>query len=186
MPRARVASTQERACDALSAHAAEKRLEAFFGTRGWQVQGFQRELWRAWQAGDSGLLLAPTGSGKTLAVFGGALIEALRAPLPTPRLRWLWITPLRALAADTREALGSASKGVGLDLRIELRTGDSGSGARARARRGDCDVLITTPESLALLLSYADTADVLAGLSAVVVDEWHELLGSKRGVLLEL
>lgn len=186
MPRAKAASAPGREREALPIHAAEARLEAFFATRGWQVQSFQRELWRAWQAGESGLLLAPTGSGKTLAVFGGALIEALRQPLPKPRLRWLWITPLRALAADTREALASTSAGLGLDLRIELRTGDSGSGARARARRGDCDVLITTPESLALLLSYADTAEVLAGLSAVVVDEWHELLGSKRGVLLEL
>lgn len=186
MPRARSPATRPPACEALTTRAAESRLEAFFARRGWQVQGFQRELWRAWQAGESGLLLAPTGSGKTLAVFGGALMEALQHALPKPRLRWLWITPLRALAADTREALCNASEGVGLDLRIELRTGDSGSAARARARRGDCDALITTPESLALLLSHADTAAVLAGLSAVVVDEWHELLGNKRGVLLEL
>lgn len=186
MARARLQTRADSAREALSPRAAEARMEAHFAQRGWQVQGFQRELWRAWQEGESGLLLAPTGTGKTLAVFGGALIEALQNPLPKPRLRWLWITPLRALAADTREALSAASNGVGLDLRIELRTGDSGSAARARARRGDCDVLITTPESLALLLSYADTAEVLAWLSAVVVDEWHELLGSKRGVLLEL
>jgi ATP-dependent Lhr-like helicase len=165
---------------------AEDRLNSLFVARGWQVQGFQRALWQHWQDGESGLLLAPTGSGKTLAVWGGALLEALRDPQRKPRLRWLWITPLRALAADTREGLESAASGVGLDLRIELRTGDSSTAARARARRGDCDALITTPESLALLLSYADTADVLAGLSAVVVDEWHELLGAKRGVLLEL
>ncbi|MCG6117861.1 MAG: ligase-associated DNA damage response DEXH box helicase [Aquimonas sp.] len=161
-------------------------LRLFFTTRGWTLQPFQQELWQSWQAGHSGLLLAPTGSGKTLAVWGGALLEALANPLPKPRLRWLWITPLRALAADTRGALLSAAEGVGLDLRIELRTGDSSTAARNRARRGDCDALITTPESLALLLSYADTAEVLAGLSAVVVDEWHELLGSKRGVQLEL
>jgi ATP-dependent Lhr-like helicase len=171
---------------ALDAATATARLESFFASRGWQVQGFQRELWAAWRRGESGLLLAPTGSGKTLAVFGGALIDALQDPTPKPRLRWLWITPLRALASDTRAGLQAASDAVGANLRIELRTGDSSSSARARARRGDCDVLITTPESLALLLSYADTAEVLSALSAVVVDEWHELLGSKRGVLLEL
>jgi len=171
---------------ALGPRAARQRLAAFFAGRGWQVQSFQRQLWKLWAAGDSGLLLAPTGSGKTLAVWGGALLEALQNPLPKPRLRWLWITPLRALAADTREGLQAAADGVGAALRIELRTGDSNSSARARARRGDCDLLITTPESLALLLSYPDTAEVLAGLSAVVVDEWHELLASKRGVLLEL
>jgi ATP-dependent helicase Lhr and Lhr-like helicase len=186
MRRAIGAARETGAPTALDPAAAIARLEAFFAARSWQVLGFQREIWAAWQRGDSGLLLAPTGSGKTLAVFGGALIEALQQPLPKPRLRWLWITPLRALAADTRQALQAASDAVGANLRIELRTGDSSSGARARARRGDCDVLITTPESLALLLSYADTAEVLSLLSAVVVDEWHELLGSKRGVLLEL
>jgi ATP-dependent helicase Lhr and Lhr-like helicase len=163
-------------------------LEAWFAARGWQVQDFQREVWAAWAAGCSGLLHAPTGSGKTLAVWGAALLHASAQPRRrhSPRLRLLWITPLRALAADTLANLQAPLAALGLPWEIGLRTGDSGSRERRLARQGKLDALVTTPESLALLLTYADTAPLLAGLDGVIVDEWHELLGSKRGVLLEL
>lgn len=165
------------------------QLEAWFAEQGWAPLAFQRRTWRHYLAGRSGLLHAPTGSGKTLAVWGGPLLAAAgHAPRPrgTPRLRHLWITPLRALAADTVQALQAPLPAMGLDWRVGLRTGDASARDKRIARRGEVDVLVTTPESLALLLSHADTAPVLAGLEGVVVDEWHEFLGTKRGVLLEL
>ncbi|MBD9369998.1 ligase-associated DNA damage response DEXH box helicase [Xanthomonas sp. XNM01] len=178
--------------------AARAELGDWFATQGWTPLRFQREVWRRYLAGESGLLHTPTGSGKTLAVYGGPLIEALAtravaAPAPSRRrrrdsrpLRLLWITPLRALAADTVRALRAPAEALGLDWQVGHRTGDASARDKRLAREGGLDALVTTPESLALLLSYPDTAPRLAGLDAVVVDEWHELLGNKRGVLLQL
>lgn len=145
---------------------------------------FQRTAWSAWERGESGLVIAPTGVGKTLAVLGGGLIDAQLNP--ARGLRMLWITPLRALAGDTQRQASEAVAGVGLGWRVLRRTGDSASGERARVARGAVELLITTPESLALMLSHADHAERLALLDTVVVDEWHELLGNKRGTLLAL
>lgn len=105
---------------------------------------------------------------------------------PERDLKVLWITPLRALASDTLRALREPAEGLGLDWRVGLRTGDASARDKRLARDGQLDALVTTPESLALLLSYPDTAPRLAALRCVVVDEWHELLGTKRGVLLQL
>ena len=170
-------------------------LRAWFDAQGWSPAPFQREAWTRYLAGESGLLVTPTGSGKTLAAFGGPLLQALREP-PTPaprrgqprppRLRVLWITPLRALAADTTRALRVPIEALGLDWTVAMRTGDASSRDRRLARQGQAEVLVITPESLALQLSYADSAPQFAGLRAVIVDEWHELLGNKRGVLLQL
>jgi ATP-dependent helicase Lhr and Lhr-like helicase len=165
---------------------AHARLLAWFAARGHTPLPHQRAVWEAYLAGDSGLLHTPTGSGKTLAVFGGPLIEALRAADRGGAPRVLWITPLRALASDTARALQAAIAGVGLPWTVVQRTGDASARDRRLARAGKPEVVVTTPESLALLLSYAGTQAALAALRAVVVDEWHELLGSKRGVLLEL
>ena len=101
-------------------------------------------------------------------------------------LQVLWVTPLRALASDTARALRAPIEGLGLDWQVGLRSGDASSRERRLAREGRIDVLVTTPESLALLLSYPDTLPRMRQLRCVVVDEWHELLGSKRGVLLQL
>ncbi|TYT26423.1 ligase-associated DNA damage response DEXH box helicase [Luteimonas viscosa] len=279
-------------------------LAAWFATQGWKPAPFQREAWRRWRRGESGLLVTPTGSGKTLAALGGPLLDALaeaakaqaareaaqaktararstraskvqaasalkkqtaiasriptasastaqksrqpesRAadapkaqPDPTPRLsptvipsearnpgasgkqisrfarndkraarndgtaarndkraavasvgrtRLLWITPLRALASDTARALREPIAALGLDWTVAMRTGDATARDKRLARQGRADALVITPESLALLLSYPDTAAQLSGLRAIVVDEWHELLGNKRGVLLQL
>ena len=168
----------------------------WFESRGWRAAPFQREAWRRYLAGESGLLVTPTGSGKTLAAAGGPLLEALRlgdTPAPrraaahaAPRLRLLWITPLRALANDTVRALGEPIEALGVPWTVAMRTGDAGARDRRLARRGLADVLVTTPESLALALSYPDAGGILSGVCAVVVDEWHELLGNKRGVLLQL
>ena len=168
----------------------------WFESRGWRPAAFQREAWRRYLAGESGLLVTPTGSGKTLAAAGGPLLEALRlgdAPAPRrtpaaapPRLRLLWITPLRALANDTVRALQEPIDALGVPWTVAMRTGDAGARDRRLARRGLADALVTTPESLALALSYPDSGAILSGVRAVVVDEWHELLGNKRGVLLQL
>ena len=172
-----------------------QRWRAWFAQRGWRPLPFQREVWRRYLAGESGLLHTPTGSGKTLAAFGGPLLEALaEAPSPSPGkrraplrpLRVLWVTPLRALATDTARALREPCQALGLDWQVGLRTGDASARDKRLAREGRLDALVTTPESLALLLSYADSAARLHSLRAVIVDEWHELLGNKRGVLLQL
>jgi len=170
-----------------------RRLESWFGERGWSSLPFQRRMWRHYLEGASGLLHTPTGSGKTLAMFGGPLLQALLDPLPAPArrtamrpLQVLWVTPLRALASDTTRALRAPLEALGLDWQVGLRSGDASSRDRRLAREGRLDVLVTTPESLALLLSYPDTLERMRRLRCVVVDEWHELLGSKRGVLLQL
>ncbi len=179
------------------------RLRAWFERRGWKPLPFQQAVWRHYLAGESGLLHTPTGSGKTLAMFGGPLLQGLMdlrtngrlttngRELPggrkrVPVLRVLWITPLRALATDTARALREPLAELGLDWQVGLRTGDASARDKRLAREGRVDVLVTTPESLALLLSYPDTATHLRALRCVVVDEWHELLGNKRGVLLQL
>ncbi len=160
------------------------RIEEWFAARDWPVFDFQRRAWAAYAEGKSGLIHAPTGSGKTLAAWGGPLLESLQDP--PGALAYLWITPLRALAVDTSANLNRAVAGLGLDWEVGLRTGDTSAARRARLHKSPPPALVTTPESLALMLSYADSARRLGRVRAVVVDEWHELLGSKRGVLLEL
>lgn len=174
----------------------DAELTAWFTAQGWKAAPFQREAWKRYLQGESGLLVTPTGSGKTLAAFGGPLLEALRlgdaAPVrkrgeaQSPRTRILWVTPLRALANDTVRALREPIDALGIPWTVAMRTGDASARDKRLARQGQADVLVITPESLALLLSYPETAPQLAGLRAVIVDEWHELLDNKRGVLLQL
>ena len=174
--------------------AAESALNQWFAARGWRPAPFQREVWTHWREGRSGLLVTPTGSGKTLAAVGGLLLQGLQdqargvepPPRGAPRLRLLWVTPLRALATDTTQALQTPVEALGLGWTVAKRTGDASSRDRRLARQGGAELLVITPESLALLLSYPDTAQQFAGLRGVIVDEWHELLGNKRGVLLQL
>jgi ATP-dependent helicase Lhr and Lhr-like helicase len=151
--------------------------------RGWKAFAFQREVWRAMAAGRSGLLHATTGSGKTLAVWLGALqaLGADEAPLTV-----LWVTPMRALSHDTLLALQEAAGALAPHWTLAARTGDTTSGERAAQQRRWPTALVTTPESLSLMLSRADAPDMLKRVRLVVVDEWHELLGSKRGVQLQL
>ncbi len=180
-----------------SLRAARARLVAWFDARGWAPSAFQRTAWRHGLAGESGLIVTPTGSGKTLAAFGGALIEALAAPAPTAptrrdkgprpaRIKVLWVTPLRALANDTVRALREPLEALDLAWTVAMRTGDASARDRRLARTGQTEVLVITPESLSLMLSYPETAELLGGLRWIVVDEWHELMGNKRGVLLQL
>ena len=170
--------------------------ERWFKSRGWSAFQFQRDVWDAYRAGESGLIHAATGTGKTLAAWWGPLLD-LEPPTAnrrrssssrsqSPPLTVLWITPLRALVADTLEALTAPLTDLALPWTIEARTGDTSSAQRARQSRRLPTTLVTTPESLSMLLSRPDSATGLATLRAVIVDEWHELMGSKRGVLVEL
>ncbi len=133
-------------------------------------------------AGQSGLLHATTGSGKTYAVWMGALARML----PRPGLQVLWITPMRALAADTTRALQRPLPEMAPKLDVGQRTGDTPSSERARQDRRWPSTLVTTPESLSLMLTRESAAEELGGVHTVVVDEWHELIGNKRGVQLQL
>jgi ATP-dependent Lhr-like helicase len=162
--------------------------EQWFAAQGWQPLAFQREVWQAYGRGESGLVHAATGTGKTLAAWWGPLLEYLEEGKrrAVPPLRVLWLTPLRALAADTREALLRPAEDLGLSWKIETRTGDTGSAQRARQSKRLPTALITTPESLSLLLTREDAPELFHDLRAVIVDEWHELMATKRGVQVEL
>src|SRR5688572_4336916 len=176
-------------------------LERWFAANGWSAFDLQREVWSAYLRGESGLVHSATGSGKTLAAWLGPLAEWIgelgprlrgddvapaKAGAQSPPLRVLWITPMRALAADTKLSLERAVEGLGLPWTVGLRTGDTSSAERAKQARRLPSALVTTPESLSLLLSDAAASEKLSDLRLVVVDEWHELLGSKRGVMTEL
>ncbi|MEM7616312.1 MAG: DEAD/DEAH box helicase, partial [Pseudomonadota bacterium] len=130
------------------------------------------------------LLVAPTGGGKTLAGFLPTLIDLAEAP--HEGMHTLYVSPLKALTADIKRNLQTPAEDLGLEIRIEDRTGDTKPAARARQRRDPPQILLTTPESLALLLSYEDAAHIFAGLQRVVVDEIHALAEGKRGDQLML
>ena len=168
----------------------------WFTARAWKPFAFQKQVWTAVKRGESGLLHASTGAGKTYALWFAALnrFAASVAPVETPRKRKplaqpltvLWITPMRALAADTARALEAPLLDLHIPWSVGLRIGDTSSSERARQSRRLPTTLITTPESLTLMLARADAHTALATLRMVVVDEWHELLGNKRGVQLQL
>lgn len=163
---------------------------SWFESQSWQPFDFQRQVWQAYLEGESGLIHAATGTGKTYAAWLGPLLEWIHAhpnggPEPTG-LQALWITPLRALAADTAEQLNAPIRAMGLPWTLETRTSDTSSTVRSRQRKRLPNALITTPESLALLLARPDSAALFSNLRAVIVDEWHELMSSKRGVQTEL
>jgi ATP-dependent Lhr-like helicase len=165
---------------------AEARVDAWFRRRDITPFAFQHETWRRYRAGESGLIHASTGTGKTLAAWLGPVMDALDAAQPARALKVVWLTPMRALAADTLKALAEPLGELGLAWRIGLRTGDTPSADRARQDRKALQAMITTPESLSLLISRAGHAETFRSLEAVIVDEWHELIGSKRGAQVEL
>jgi ATP-dependent Lhr-like helicase len=165
----------------------------FFGTRGWLPFDFQIEVWQAYLEGKSGLIHSATGTGKTLAAWLGPLLENLEPGTRTsePRennsaLKVLWLTPLRALAADTVNALREPLTDIGSDWRVEARTGDTSSYQKAKQTEKMPDAMVTTPESLSIMLSRFESRKQLSNLQCVIVDEWHELMASKRGVQTEL
>jgi len=159
----------------------------WFAAQGWSPFPFQETVWRAYADGESGLIHAPTGMGKTYAAWLGPLmLGPAGAAGASPPLTVLWLTPLRALAQDTGLALARAAAALQPHWSIDVRTGDTAASARARQERQLPSALVTTPESLTLLLSRPDWRQRFAHVGAVVVDEWHELMSTKRGVQVEL
>ncbi len=153
---------------------------------------FQETAWQHIVDGQSGLVNAPTGCGKTYAVFLGVVIRFINQHPHTFQkqrangLQLLWITPLRALAKDIGRAMEEAIQALGLQWRVGIRNGDTSTSDRQKQKRNMPEVLIITPESLHLYLAQKDHADCFRSLQTLAVDEWHELIGSKRGVQVEL
>ncbi len=165
--------------------------EVWFFNQGWEAHAFQKACWQQIAAGHSGILNAPTGYGKTFAIWFGVLDSYYRQQetmdkKPKKSLHTLWITPLRALSKEIHKATSRVSLDLDLDYEIELRTGDTSTSARQKQRKNPPQALITTPESVHLILASKGGQDYFKNLEFIVVDEWHELLGSKRGVLIEL
>lgn len=164
----------------------------WFKSKSWEPFEFQLATWRHHLNGGCGLVNAPTGSGKTYSVWLACLLAYIKNhpdDFDKPRkngLQVIWITPLRALAKDIALAMEEACKEMGVAWEIGLRTGDTSQSAKQKQKRSMPECLVTTPESLHLLLSQKDASKVFANLRCLVVDEWHELLGTKRGVQIEM
>jgi ATP-dependent Lhr-like helicase len=159
-------------------------ITGWFAGRGWTIRRHQMEMVEAARSGRDALLIAVTGAGKTLAGFLPVLEELITRP--GGGLRCLYVSPLKALAVDVQRNLIQPVSEMGLDIRIETRTGDTPSDRKARQRTKPPHILLTTPESLSLLLSYPDAAQLFADLETVIVDEIHAFAPTKRGDLLSL
>ena len=159
-------------------------LADWFAARGWTPRPYQLAMLEAAGAGRSALLVAPTGAGKTLAGFLPSLAELIERP--NEGLHTLYVSPLKALAVDVQRNLLEPIAEMGLPIRVETRTGDTPSDRKARQRTRPPQMLLTTPESLSLLLSYPDSAELFAGLRRVIIDEVHAFAPTKRGDLLAL
>lgn len=163
--------------------------EKWFSSKEWRSFEFQRSCWKHYLEGKSGLLNAPTGSGKTYALWIPCVLSFLEKNEPhetLPGVRILWITPLRALAKDIHTAMQRFCDEIGVPWSIGLRTGDTTTNERQKQKKHAPQALVITPESLHVLLSQSDYPNYLGKVEAVIVDEWHELIGSKRGVATEL
>jgi ATP-dependent Lhr-like helicase len=176
--------------------------DAWFHQQKWQPFPFQHETWKAYLAGRSGLVNAPTGSGKTYSLIIPILLEYLQeqadlgaaagaekgngSKAPTSGLRAIWITPIRALTNEIRQAAQRAADDLGVPWRVGIRSGDTSTSERTKQKKKPPEILITTPESLHLLLASKGYDKFFGNLRVLIADEWHELVGTKRGVLLEL
>ncbi|MBO9518001.1 MAG: ligase-associated DNA damage response DEXH box helicase [Porphyrobacter sp.] len=172
----------------MSASQVPPELAQWFSDRGWRVRRHQAEMLTASDAGKHALLVADTGAGKTLAGFLPTLADFCPSSGETPPegLHTLYVSPLKALAHDVQRNLLTPVEEIGLPIRIETRSGDTPSDRKKRQRSRPPHVLLTTPESLSLLLSYPDSAELFAGLKRVVIDEVHAFATGKRGDLLAL
>lgn len=162
-------------------------LDSWFRARGWRPFDFQRQTWDACLTGKEGIVNAPTGSGKTYSLLGALVVEQLRSEHTLPSgVKMIWITPIRALAKEIQLSATRLTEDLGLDWTIGIRTGDTDNSEKAGQIRQMPDILITTPESLHILLARKGYSSLFANLLYFVADEWHELMGSKRGVQIEL
>ena len=169
-----------------------KIISDWLSSKGMKPFEFQVETWEQLHKGKSGLVNAPTGFGKTFSVFLGAIINFINQhpkdyqSRKKSALQLLWITPLRALGKDIARAMQEVVEELGMNWQIGIRNGDTDVNERQRQKRSMPEALIITPESLHLLLAQKDYPEVFSSLQIIAVDEWHELLGSKRGVQVEL
>ncbi len=164
---------------------------SWFKSKKWKPFPFQKETWSAFLDGKNGLLNAPTGSGKTYALWIPIVLNYIsnNPDYKTDHekgLKAIWITPLRALSVEIAQAARRFAEELGTPLEVGIRTGDTSLKERAQQKKKMPDLLITTPESLHLLLSSKNYDKTFRNCTAIVIDEWHELLGSKRGVQVEL
>ena len=165
--------------------------QSWFQAQNWKSFAFQKQTWNAFLEGKNGLLNAPTGSGKTYALWIPIVLDYIRGnpdykTTHKPGLKAIWITPLRALSVEIEQAANRFAEEIGSGLTVGIRTGDTSQKLRAAQKKQMPDLLITTPESLQLLLSSKGYDKTFKNLNAIVIDEWHELLGTKRGVQIEL
>ena len=167
-------------------------ISEWFALKQWQQFPFQKEMERAFLKGCSGLLNAPTGSGKTFAMFLPFIADYINKHPNDYRtrknngLQLLWITPLRALTNDIRKAMQTVVDDLDLPWKVGSRTGDTSAKEKQELRKRQPEILLTTPESLHLMIAQKEYPKLFENLQAIVIDEWHELLGSKRGVQIEL
>ncbi|HTH82819.1 MAG TPA: ligase-associated DNA damage response DEXH box helicase [Mucilaginibacter sp.] len=169
----------------------QKVIQEWYRKKNWHQFPFQREMENAYLGGYSGLLNAPTGSGKTFALFLPFLADYInKHPDYKTRqnngLQMLWITPLRALTNDIKKAMQEVCDDLDIPWKIATRTGDTPAAEKAALKKKLPEVLLTTPESLHLMLAQKEYPKIFQSLQVLVVDEWHELLGTKRGVQVEL
>lgn len=165
--------------------------ENWFQEQEWKPFPFQKESWSAFLDGKHGLLNAPTGSGKTYALWFPIVLNYIKnnpdyKTKHKKGLKAIWITPLRALSQEIKQSAERITQDLETQMTVGIRTGDTSTKERAKMRTNMPDLLITTPESLQLLLSSKGYEKTFKDCSAIVVDEWHELLGTKRGVQMEL
>ncbi|MDB5151971.1 MAG: ligase-associated damage response box helicase [Mucilaginibacter sp.] len=164
----------------------------WYKSKNWHQFPFQKEMEEAYLDGYSGLLNAPTGSGKTFALFLPFLADYINKNPETwstqknNGLMMLWITPLRALTNDIKKAMQEVCDEIGIPWKIGTRTGDTPAAEKQALKKKLPEVLLTTPESLHLMLAQKEYPKIFQSLQVVVIDEWHELLGTKRGVQVEL
>ena len=164
----------------------------WYKRKNWEQFPFQQEMEEAYLGGYSGLLNAPTGSGKTFALFLPFLADYVNKNPDTWHIRtnnglmMLWITPLRALTNDIKKAMQEVCDEIGIPWKIGTRTGDTPAAEKQALKKKLPEVLLTTPESLHLMLAQKEYFKIFQNLEVVVIDEWHELLGTKRGVQVEL
>lgn len=172
--------------------APEKIIATWMEAKGWTPFQYQSDTWQSIRKYKSGLVNAPTGCGKTFSVFIGAILQFMDQhpkdwkTKKNNGLQLLWITPLRALATDIGRVMEKAIAEIGLEWTVGIRNGDTNTAERQKQKRKLPEVLIITPESLHLLLSSKEHSSAFSTLQLIAVDEWHELLGSKRGVQTEL
>lgn len=165
--------------------------EKWFEKKGWSPFPFQTQTWTAFLQGKNGLLNAPTGSGKTYALWIPIVLNYIKnnpdyKKKHKPGLKAIWITPLRALSVEIKQAAEKVADDLGTQLTVAIRSGDTTASERAKQKTKMPDLLVTTPESLQLLLATKEYAKMFKDCDAIVIDEWHELLGTKRGVQMEL